>query len=363
MSRTINFEPIGLRAADDLGLMPTRYHAPHEFCFHLHDTMLGILKSAEESRIADLTVDFAGPDDAQTFAAAPDAFAGFFALGRADVVQTMVRNQMCLALYADMLHFFFEGLRALEKRKFTVALSLLRKPLKENLLLIAWLCADEVNFFEKLNESPVEHMRSSRLTPDRRRAILSAAISRISNGNIFDADVLHSMLFDKKKDFGLAPLFDMATHLVTHATPAMHTEELNLNFIFKDHRDDDVYKNIYGDLAYALAFLLSMQIDLYGRMQPLQPYHVQWLPLQSAATYSSLFLSGPNALLRSLIRTMGEFMNCPYCGTRTRVSRAAAPRFLVAEQLSCGTCGQDHHFPLFWLMSKSFNAASRGSRI
>ncbi len=46
-----------------------------------------------------------------------------------------------------MIH---EGLRALEKRKFMVAYSLLRKPFKEGMLLAAQICVDEAAFFDKM---------------------------------------------------------------------------------------------------------------------------------------------------------------------------------------------------------------------
>ena len=70
--------------------------------------------------------------------------------GRGDLERRAVVNHVCNALFSDMLHFIYEALRALEKRKFTVAFSLLRKPLKEGMLIIAQMCADEVAFFDKM---------------------------------------------------------------------------------------------------------------------------------------------------------------------------------------------------------------------
>lgn len=46
------------------------------------------------------------------------------------------------------LYFVHEALKALEKRKFAVAFTLLRKPLKESLMFATWICADEEDFFE-----------------------------------------------------------------------------------------------------------------------------------------------------------------------------------------------------------------------
>ena len=70
--------------------------------------------------------------------------------GRADLERRAVVNHVCNALFSDILHFVYEALRCLEKRKFTVALSLLRKPLKEGMLISAMMCADEVTFFDRM---------------------------------------------------------------------------------------------------------------------------------------------------------------------------------------------------------------------
>src|SRR3546814_3979559 len=53
-----------------------------------------------------------------------------------------------------MLHFLFGALTALEKRKFTLALSLFRKPFKEGLPLLALMCADERQFFQTIKDDP-----------------------------------------------------------------------------------------------------------------------------------------------------------------------------------------------------------------
>ena len=70
-------------------------------------------------------------------------------------------------------------MKALEKRKFTVALALLRKPFKENLFLAAWACADEEGFHRALADGPDQHMAGRRLQPGKRKDIFAAAIAKL----------------------------------------------------------------------------------------------------------------------------------------------------------------------------------------
>ena len=52
--------------------------------------------------------------------------------GRYDKERRIALNGISVALFADMLHFIFEGLRALEKRKFTVAFTVHDKIMRGN---------------------------------------------------------------------------------------------------------------------------------------------------------------------------------------------------------------------------------------
>jgi hypothetical protein len=60
-----------------------------------------------------------------------------------------IASHVVMALTADMLNYLYEALMCLEKRKFSVAFTLLRKPLKEHLFFLSWLLADENDFIQR----------------------------------------------------------------------------------------------------------------------------------------------------------------------------------------------------------------------
>lgn len=183
--------------------------------------------------------------------------------GRGDLERRAVINHVCNSLFADMLHFIYEALRAFEKRKFTVAFSLLRKPFKEGLLILAQMCADEVAFFNKMKRDAKNLLNRKELDESRIRNLLAQAIQASRGSTFTNADSVYDTVFNYRFEHGLSGLFDKATHLVTEYK-RNQTEAYNLNFIFKDPSDDDIYLgNTYPQIAKILLLIHMMQIALY----------------------------------------------------------------------------------------------------
>ncbi len=343
---------LGYLDPDRLALIPLRQHTHHEFCFFLHDVMVSLLREAEAHRVSVVKYTFKDAAEAEAFEKRDDPISFFIESGRRDLASQITLNQVTLALYADLLHFLHDALKALEKRKFAVAFTLLRKPLKQNLMFATWMCADEQDFFTQLERSPADYMEEKDLPKDRRIELLKKSIERIENPSLFNAELLYGILFDKNSERSLAPLFDKAAHLVTSRGRLMKTEELNLNFIFKNPADDDVYQTIYLGLAYVLIYLVLLQIALYSRMRTIEKNFADWFLLTSLGAYQCIFGQGPSSLVRIINKTLSEFLVCPHCRTNTTIRKVDAARFFVTETLRCQHCELDHHFPLFWLMSK-----------
>ena len=338
---------------DRLALIPPRHRVQHEFCFYIHDVMVNLLKEAETHRVSTVQYRFKDNAEAEAFKKRNDPISFFIENGQRDVAMQITLNQVNLALYADLLHFVHEALKALEKRKFVVAFALLRKPLKQSLMFATWMCADAQDFFTQLERSPADYMEEKDLPKERRLELLKMAIARLENPDLLDAQTIYDIVFDKNLKTGLAPLFDKAAHLVTSRGVLVKTEVLNLNFIFKNLGDNDLYDTVYLRLAYILIYLMLLQVTLYSRMQGIEKRFSDWILLTSLGAYQSLFVKGRSPLINSLNKALAEFLTCPHCRTDLKIKKSYAARFFVTQELHCQRCNADHHFPLFWLLSKS----------
>ncbi len=187
-----------------LALIPPGYHEQHSFCFWLHDLMIDVMRQAEAARITDVHVVFKDDAEKAIFEAADDPITFCLENGRPEVAERIVTNQIVIPLYADALHFIHDGMKALEKRKYTVAFALFRKPLKYHLLFLTWLFADEDDFFSRLRRNPADSFDERNVPAEQRKALLTKAIGAIEYNDFLDADVIYGMAFDRNNQLGLA---------------------------------------------------------------------------------------------------------------------------------------------------------------
>ncbi|MEM7168656.1 MAG: hypothetical protein AAF530_00680 [Pseudomonadota bacterium] len=345
-------KPIGVIDTERLRHIPVQYRARHEFCFHLYDLMRGLLKQLQLAGVHGVSVDLA-EGEIENLRQSSHVLDFLADSGRGEVERRAVVNHLTLALYSDMLNFVYEALCMLEKRKFVVAFALLRKPFKEGMLLAAQMCADETAFFAKFRSDAANLLNRNELDEAATKRVLSEAMAIVCpDPTILEAEVVYKVIFDRKVDSGLASLFDVATHLTTE-NRQIRTANYNLNLIFKNPSDNDVYSGgTYLQIAMVLLFLALMQIALCNRMTKIARPYRNWMLFTSLGTYEALFSSGNANITRFVRNSLGDLLECSWCGERMRVRKTDAPRFFIGERIECSACGLDQSFPFGWLLGK-----------
>jgi hypothetical protein len=344
---------IGIIEPKRLQNIPEKYQAQHEFCFHLHDLMGSLLVQMEIQKAGHIRFEIESEEDKILLSSGIHILDFLDKSGRGDLERRAVVNHVCNALFSDMLHFVYEALRALEKRKYTVAFALLRKPFKEGLLIAAQMCADEASFFDKMKSDAKNLLNFSRDKREEEIRALLANASRASRGSSFtNPDALYDALFNFNNEMGLAGLFDKATHLATEFK-RNQTEDYNLNFIFKNPEDDDIYSGgTYSQIAMVLLFIHIMQIELYGRMREPSKKYQNWMLFTSIGAFEALFTKGRSRMTNFVNTHFAELMQCPICEDKIRIKKVDAPRLFIGERLDCNQCLTNHHFPFGWLLSR-----------
>ena len=332
---------IGCIPQQRLRHIPARYRAAHEFCFHLHDLMAARLKEVEESRAHHVRV-FLDPDEISRVETGSVPLLHLLSQsGRQDKERRIAINHISVSLFADMLHFIFEGLRALEKRKFTVALCLLRKPFRDGMLISARMCADEELFMDTFANNVSELTKH-----DDREYVIDKALKICRASFLTSSEHILNSFFEKKLDSGLAKYFDMATHYVTNYNLTA-TDNYNINFIFKNPKDTDIYEGVYEQVARGLLFFNMMQIELYGRMSSETfPGHFNWVVLTWMAIYEAIFIPGPCAFARMFNSILSKCFQCKRCSNPIRILKADVPRLCVLDKFVCRKCKTSNEIPL-----------------
>jgi predicted RNA-binding Zn-ribbon protein involved in translation (DUF1610 family) len=214
------------------------------------------------------------------------------------------------------------------------------------------MLADETAFFEDLRRSPADHMEERNFPAEKRIQIFEEALSKVEHHGLLDGSLINEIIYNKELPRGFAHLFAKANHLVTSRGQLPRTETMNLNFIFKNPADNDIYESIYLSLSYLLWYALLVQIKLFSRMRALEDTFTRWMTITTMATFHALFVPGGSPLSTALSKALGKFMNCPHCKKKVSIGRKATGRFFLAQRARCNNCGSEYDFPLFWLLSQ-----------
>ena len=212
MGNKKNFN-IGYLPEERLTLLPKEYIKCHEFCFYIHDVVLQALVEYEKSGVHTIV------SNAITKASAnkKTEHLNLLELLKTPELSKLYKHHLVshlvFGLVSDASHFIYESLSSFEKRKFSVGFSLLRKPIKENLLFLAWILGNTDEFIEKFEDTPWKTLNSQK--KEKQIEIFNSAISKTPYSEAFNAELLWNMIFSKKEINGLEPAWQKGTHLVT----------------------------------------------------------------------------------------------------------------------------------------------------
>lgn len=351
-ARLYDIAPVGLIPRARLNRIPRHLRLAHEYCYFLHDEGVRLLLEYEEARASVVEIKFRSRADAAAFskrAEADDPVTALRALGYVKEAQRVVINTITLAMISDVLTHLFEALRCMERRKTVVALNLLRKPLTDSLIYLAWMLGDEDGFYTEFSAGDPDRLTHSRLG-NRRLPILKAALAATGVEDYLDAEFLLSALFDPKAEGGLYRLFQHAVHLVTVQKVELRTMSENFNFIFKNPTDDDIYEGVYGVLPDVLLFLSHVILELFDRVKPMERGGRKAFEIRS--TYALTLIARPEAA-ESARQTLAEAMDghvfCGACEAPLILTRHNAARALLSESSRCTRCRRVQEFPFSWL--------------
>ena len=338
----------GIIPEERLQLIPTEHWTTHELCFFVHDQMGYFLKRLEETHVNQVEFNLKNDLEQEAVSQTDDVLRWLAENGYDDFAKQIVLEETKRALFADALHFIYEGLIALEKRKFTVAFALFRKPLKETLPIAAWLLSDADGFYRHMSQVDGNRLNST-LSAEKRSQVLNDAVKLLGEDTWLSAELIDTAIFDRTAKGGFAGTFDKATHLTTsHKKYA--TEPRNLNFIFLDPYSNDLFDRFYQALAHSLIFLLRVQVALYSENSPLSAATEQWMKDVVSAVYHSIFVRGRSPYVRWVNAECADLLRCMSCGHQNRLKKTDVPRLYLAENFECSQCEFLNQFPVFWIM-------------
>ncbi|MFA6630147.1 MAG: hypothetical protein WCS55_10350 [Sulfuricurvum sp.] len=347
-------QSIGILEEHRLALIPSKYWAAHEFCFFLHDKLVHLLLEYEKSDVHNTVINAfenAINENGKDF----EDFEILDFMKKNELLEPYkhhILSHAVMGLTSDMLNFLYESFSCFEKRKFSVAFSLLRKPLKEHLLFLSWILADEDDFITRFEAN--NHNSFSGISKEFRLELMKKAISKLHVKTAFDPDLLWDIIYSKNHENGFEPTWQRATHLTTSQGELLKTEDYSLNFIFSNPLNDDFYEFLHAKLPYIMLYLSQVTLECFNRIQSVNKKTIDHLILTTMGCYEALFLDGRSQnVSRMLQKELGNLLNCIHCNSKLKIGKHNATEFYLHERIYCKHCGLVSEFPLYWILAKS----------
>ena len=347
-------DTIGIIDPERLHFLPKKHWKAHEFCFFLHDSIARLLVEYEAKGLQNL-VSNAFQKMFEEHNMPEDDIDLLSFLKEKKLIKPYkfhLITHLTMALTSDMLHFLYESFICIEKRKFSVAFSLLRKPFKENLLFLAWLLGDEDDFLERFSANNYQTLNHT--GKEQRIKILTESINKLPHNNAFDADLIHDIIYSKNLEAGFEPIWQRATHLITSMGKLLKTEDYNINFIFNYPFDNRLLDTLYSGLPYLMFFATQICLGCFNKIHGINEKTFGHLLLTTMGCYEALFLKGDKQSITSMLNnSLKQFLKCLHCDAPLRINKSNAPQLFLTEKVQCKKCGLLSDVPLYWLLGFS----------
>lgn len=246
--------------------LPKKYLERHCLMLYLYDILVDILMKADAYNLSDSI--FAGDLAEKNL-----SFDDLEERESLELGAELVGRHFLFSILRDMCYYLYESLSCIERGKVTVAYTLARKPLQDNLYYLCWLLDNPIDLYENMkNKSPDEYDVSVlKGEKESVKAMYERVIKKINESKLIDfelftPELLYELIYDRTSKSGLSQVFDKSIHLVTR-NRHYKTERKNLNFIFVDDKIwDEFWEYYYIKLPFILMFIVEVAIKNFEIM-------------------------------------------------------------------------------------------------
>ncbi len=333
--------------------LPEDFIFSHDFCLYLHDCLVQFIVEGEYGGVFQTTCKFKSNEEAEEFNKNPDLviFDWLAEKGYSDVLGEVLLKTVFPALLSDFCHFVYEALSCSRKGKLTVAYALLRKPIKENLHYLEWLLADPEGLLSTLYNQPSKELAFGKISnPAKAKEVIRKAISRTLYKDLYDAEFLYDLRFNKKVSYSLDASWNQAIHLITTKEP-IATEQCNFNFVFSgDYEQLCQWQHIYMTLPWLLFYALDICEVLMAIIIKEPPSDIEEVLFHRSLGFllwGHEFLRFANKLELPEPNLKRFTPKCPKCKKFIESSEEMIKELFLKRKLKCPHCKRSIRMPHF----------------
>jgi len=333
-------------------ILPSKFWKKHDYLLYVYDVLRDMLIQADGKKLSDIKIEFKSDKDRLAFENSEDLFVWLDENNYKCESIKLFKSHTFFLLLKDFCYFIYESISSIERGKITVGYSLLRKPVRDNLLYMEWLLAYPEDFHNKMLYADSEEydlLNWKKFNNESKKDIIYKASNMTHAGDIINhQNIIYDFRFNANEDFSLQNIWNKATHIVT-TSKHYKTERNNLNFLYSDNEIWNDYWNYYytvmpSIMAYVLEiseahFIETQDIGnvslLFNRTLRLDKYFNLFDNL-----YDKQFFEKRYKLLSNI---MGDVDNkfkwtCDGCGKEYHFTKELYDFFIENSMFFCEKC-------------------------
>lgn len=161
--------------------------------------IVDILKKADELKL--FTIDLKQDKNKQLFENDENILYWMFKNGYEEQVYAVTRAHVFFSVLKDFILYMHESFDCSERGKVTVAFTISRKPIKDDLFYLCWLLVDEKEFIDNLLYGNISTYDVIKLSVDKKRTIMDKSCEIIGIKQF--EDILFNLIYSRSSDLGL----------------------------------------------------------------------------------------------------------------------------------------------------------------
>lgn len=223
--------------------------ADYNFLMVCNNYIVSILEEADKRKWSSENIKFKDKDKGKVNSNKYDIFY-FRNNGYANIINKSLYKHIIFSLVSDYNLYVSDAIESARKNHFGPAFALLRKPLKDDLLLIEMFYVKGHRFVGKFLNSSIENYSIDKIDVEKKKIIMRKCCKQI---NFFTSKRLYDLRYNRNSKVSLEKIWEKSIHIITN-NKAYATEDGNLNIIFAT--SDIVEENI----TYFFKVVTSIQL-------------------------------------------------------------------------------------------------------
>ena len=222
------------------------------------------------------------------------------------------KSAIIFSLVADYNSYIYDAINCAKRYHFGTAFTLLRKPLKDDLLLIEMIYIKGYSFVPRFLNKSINTFAIDKISKEEKMKILRKCCKKI---NMFTAKRMYDLRYSKKSKGSLEKIWNKTSHIITTANEYA-TENGNLNIIFanKDTVEENLvyfYKVCCSIQLYFVTLLLNFLKD--ENLISEEAYNKNMVNL-----YFSCSCTFDDEILKEIIKEL--VTKCDYCDSLIEIT-------------------------------------------